>query len=424
MAAGRGTAGQYAPRLTGPGEGVWFRVDETRTIGTRVREIRTWRGLSLRVLAELAGMSEGYLSRVERGERSINRRSLLEAIANALQVAPSELLSEPFPAVDPVSREAHAAIEEIGTVLAHNRLGHPFREQARPWPELQAELQRFLGELVPACNYVQQALILPALLEDLYVTHASDPAHRRDSLIGLMYALQHGAALLKNLGAHGMPYLAALHMRYAADELDEPAWAGAAAWRVGQSSGGDRSRMITVSIRAADQIQAETDHRARQTYGMLHLNAALASAALNCHDDALAHLAEAREMVRATDGTPDFLDMHFNATNWAVWRVAVGVEMGEGPRVEEYARTVDVSALPAAERRGMFYGDLARGLAQDRSKRDRAVMLLRTAEKAAPQRIRTNPYIRETVLDLVRQAKRDAVGRELRGMAYRMGIAG
>jgi hypothetical protein len=83
---------------------------------------------------------------------------------------------------------------------------------------------------------------------------------------------------------------------------------------------------------------------------------------------------------------------------------------------------VDVSALSAAERRGMFYGDLARGLAQDRTTRLRAVEMLRAAEQAAPQRVRTNPYIREVILDLLRHARGDVVGRELRGMAYRAGL--
>lgn len=62
-------------------------VEEVRTIGQRLREIRYWRGKSLRVVAELAGISESYLSRLERSERQVDRRSLLEALAAALEVA-------------------------------------------------------------------------------------------------------------------------------------------------------------------------------------------------------------------------------------------------------------------------------------------------------------------------------------------------
>lgn len=59
-----------------------------RTIGQRLREVRRWRGKSLRVIAELAGISESYLSRLERGDRQGDSRSLLEALAAALDVAP------------------------------------------------------------------------------------------------------------------------------------------------------------------------------------------------------------------------------------------------------------------------------------------------------------------------------------------------
>jgi hypothetical protein len=45
------------------------------------------------------------------------------------------------------------------------------------------------------------------------------------------------------------------------------------------------------------------------------------------------------------------------------------------------------------------------------------------AEQLAPQLIHNDPIVRETVADLLRQARRDAGGRELRGLAWRMGVA-
>jgi transcriptional regulator with XRE-family HTH domain len=59
-------------------------LGDARTIGRRLREIRHWRGKSLRIVAELAGISESYLSRIERGERPVDRRSFLESLAAAL----------------------------------------------------------------------------------------------------------------------------------------------------------------------------------------------------------------------------------------------------------------------------------------------------------------------------------------------------
>lgn len=72
--------------------------DDARTIGARVRQIRYARGKSLRVVAELAGLSKSHLSRIERGERALERRSEIVALADVLQIAPSELTRLPIPA--------------------------------------------------------------------------------------------------------------------------------------------------------------------------------------------------------------------------------------------------------------------------------------------------------------------------------------
>jgi hypothetical protein len=49
--------------------------------------------------------------------------------------------------------------------------------------------------------------------------------------------------------------------------------------------------------------------------------------------------------------------MYFGATNWGIWRVAIGVELGEC-RSWPSARRVDGSTVPAAAWKGMFYGTL------------------------------------------------------------------
>jgi transcriptional regulator with XRE-family HTH domain len=56
-----------------------------------LRTIRRARGKSLAVVAGLAGISPSYLSRLESGQRALERRSLIVALAAALDVAPSEL---------------------------------------------------------------------------------------------------------------------------------------------------------------------------------------------------------------------------------------------------------------------------------------------------------------------------------------------
>ena len=86
------------------------------------------------------------------------------------------------------------------------------------------------------------------------------------------------------------------------------------------------------------------------------------------------------------------------------------------------ARTVHPELLPSAVHQAGFWADVGRALAVERKTRDRAVQVLVHAEQLAPQRIRHHVLVRETVAGLLRRARRGAGGRELRGLAWRMGL--
>jgi transcriptional regulator with XRE-family HTH domain len=66
-------------------------ADETRTIGQRIRWIRKARDKSLRVIAELAGMSKCTLHRIEHGQRDVTLSEIV-TLANVLEIAPSKLI--------------------------------------------------------------------------------------------------------------------------------------------------------------------------------------------------------------------------------------------------------------------------------------------------------------------------------------------
>lgn len=69
-----------------------------------------------------------------------------------------------------------------------------------------------------------------------------------------------------------------------------------------------------------------------------------------------------------------------------------------------------------------MYADLGRGLAQERGRDREAVEALCEAERIAPDLVRSTPLVRETVGDLLRRARRRAGGRNLTGLAFRIGI--
>lgn len=267
--------------------------------------------------------------------------------------------------------------------------------------------------------------MLPGLLRELHTLYVTDPEHRAEVLRALMDCYHAAGVLLKNMGVRGLPILAAFHARRVAEELDDPAWLGLAAWLRASTLGSKgRPRMLELSVKGAEALQAHlADPRALQMYGALHLNAALASAALRRSDDAAAHLTEAGTIAdRITANGRGFGNLYFGPDNVGIWRLSIAVELGEPGRAREIAQHVNPTAVKSAARQAMYWADLGRGLAQDRATRESAVGALLRAEKIAPQRIRTNPFVRETVGDLMRRAKREAGGRELRGMAYRMGL--
>jgi len=70
-------------------------ADDTRTIGRRIRRIRTARDKSLRVIAGLAGMSRSTLHRIEHGQRDVTLSEIV-ALANALEIAPAKLIRLPI----------------------------------------------------------------------------------------------------------------------------------------------------------------------------------------------------------------------------------------------------------------------------------------------------------------------------------------
>ncbi len=60
-------------------------VEVNKKCGARIRSIRKSRGFSAEVLAELSGVSEGYITKVERGEKSPTL-STLSRLADAFEV--------------------------------------------------------------------------------------------------------------------------------------------------------------------------------------------------------------------------------------------------------------------------------------------------------------------------------------------------
>jgi transcriptional regulator with XRE-family HTH domain len=72
------------------GGGSYSKDDEVVAVGSTIRALRNERGLSLRDLSRMSGLSTGFLSMVERGHSSLALTSL-NNVAKALNVDLVEL---------------------------------------------------------------------------------------------------------------------------------------------------------------------------------------------------------------------------------------------------------------------------------------------------------------------------------------------
>ena len=151
--------------------------------------------------------------------------------------------------------------------------------------------------------------------------------------------------------------------------------------------------------------------------------AALSAAVSLRLDDAEDLLNEATELATRVPDDPVNNWGSFSATNVAD-RGGHTVETGRtGRGVLEIAERIDRSRYGTRRsRHAMLLADVGRGLAKERSTRDQAIEWLREAERIAPQRIRNDARVRETVAVLLRAVTRSGRRPELRGMAARMGV--
>lgn len=159
----------------------------------------------------------------------------------------------------------------------------------------------------------------------------------------------------------------------------------------------------------------------REHGGTLDVPASLAAAADNRPADVMAALEYAAELAERTgEGNRHY--MSFGPTNITLWQIGATLESGDYEQTAALAETVVPERITAPAREAGYWLNYGRALAKLRGRREDAVRALRRAEVISPEEVRRNPLARGTIAELLSRARRDAIGRELRGMAYRAGL--
>ena len=400
-------------------------MDEAQALGRRVREVRCWRGLTLREAAGLAGLSFSFWGQVERGEKPVANRRTLEAMASALRVHPTELSGQPWASRDAVGAEAQAGLLAIEIALERYELGVDPEVPVRPWPQIQADIDRLVRLNHYVVDYAAAGELAPVLIAELHGAYVRLPQHRREVLHGLIDTYRVAICTTKALDERGLPTLAARAVQQCAEALEDAVWLGCAVWVRSNTTGHlDRAAQYRRSVAAAETLTGRLNSDdAVQACGMLHLQAAQAAGARGDHETSAVHLDEASVLAARMDtevGT--WAHLFFGSTNVGIWRTSLALELGEHGQALQIAKMVHPDLLPN-RRQAEFWSRVGCALVAGKKTRDKGVRVLLHAEHLAPQRIHTDLLVRETVAGLLRLARRDAGGRELRGLAWRMGLA-
>lgn len=399
-------------------------------IGAAARKIRRRRGMSLSAAAGLAGISKGYLSKLETGRAAFTRRGLIEDLATALGCSPIDLTGLPMVAPDRRSMAATSAIPALTAALHDTTLDDVPEVRTRPLAELVDLADRANAAADQVRYEIVSGSVLGDLISELHVIAArGEGDERREALVALVTGCIVARSLAATMGHDELAVTATRRGWDAARRLERADLAGLMAMgraislnRVGARRRG--TAVLRDALVEAQEAPGPTgqDTAAAEARGMLHLSAAHLAARDGNVDDAETHLGEAAALARFT-GEKNFMRYHFGPSNVGAWSLAVAVETDRGPAAaERLAPVIDLNTLSSPDRVAAVHFDLARAYAQADGSRDgESLRHVDQADRIAPVRVRQDPLTRELIELLDRRAKRRVW--ELDSLKHRVGIA-
>lgn len=363
--------------------------------------------------------SVAWVSQVERGVRKVDRMSVLESLADALEVPLAELAAE-APIVAAVTEELPAA-RGLRLVLsgAYSLSGMLVDRRPPAIATLRGQVREG-WDLVHAAKYAELSELLRSLIPDLESATRKVPAIRRAEASELLAtAYQACSAALAKLGEPEAAWIAADRAMDAAERAGNPLLVAAGAFRLVFVFLASRhyDQAEETAGTAADALKATADagdQAAMSLWGGFTLQRAVIASRLNDPDTAYRRLEDAKDIAtRLGEGRNDF-GTEFGPANVGIQEVAVAVDLGDAGRALRVASGLDVSHL-SAERQSRLLIDVARAHAQRRQS-DEAVAALLRAEEVGAEQVRGHAAVRQLVNDLmVMQEKPTAELRELAG---------
>jgi transcriptional regulator with XRE-family HTH domain len=394
-------------------------AEQARTIGWRLHRIRTARGKSLRVIAGLAGMSSSTLHRIEHGQRGVTLSEIIR-LANALEIAPSELtrLTVPAPAnghTDSTTEAVRLALDAIDADYPEGLVLPPaaLREQVA---QIHTQLR--------ACQFAEVATNLPGLTRNLHTTLATGTDHTELLDLAVYLHVHVTRMWLARAGAPtDLKRRAVFLARRLAQERNEASALAMAEFAVADAllAGGalelGRAKLNSITLPPTTAATAGL-------VGFVTVHHATAAALERRYGDMAAPMTAADDVAERFGATQDIdsLGYWFGPVNVGLSRMWQALEAHQPDQVARIAQELDPARIPFAVNRSLYWVHSGRALAQLRGRHDDAVRALRTAESIFPTMVLRDPQVREAIATLLPGTRRDAIGAELRGMAHRAGL--
>ncbi|WP_405114672.1 helix-turn-helix domain-containing protein [Micromonospora sp. NBC_01405] len=383
-------------------------------IGRRVAQLRTRRGMTQQIFASRVGRSKSWVDKVERGLRTLDRISVLEAVAAVLGVAPEVLLARETRRGELAAGVA-AAVERVRAALACYHTPGPGEAGWRPPLPLE-ELDRqvtYAWLAYRRAHHSQALRMLPDLLADARQARehgAPTGSARAADLLVRIYRL--AAQMLVKLGEANLAWLAADRaMATAAGDPRRTAVAAIALVQALRALEEGRLALIAASTavrRLAPHPSHDVPPDRLALAGTLLVEAALAAART---DSAAARnlIDHATRLADAHGDRPDRDndDIEYGPSVAALARALITAELGDPHQaVSLHKRTAVGDAwnrLPA-EHRAAHLIDMAR-IHVDSGNPHAAGRALVTADRIAPAETRIRPAARTVLTAVLRDGR-------------------
>ncbi|RKN70417.1 hypothetical protein D7231_21395 [Streptomyces klenkii] len=333
--------------------------------------------------------------------------SLAAVGAVSVPVSPDEILTQDM--ADPLDR--------LRSVLTGG--GAECRKEPSH-PKALAQASASAKRQIQKCHYSSVARGLPDLLVELEPRHGSAEERRQLDRVAVEAYHVASSLLLKNDDAPSAWIAAERSMAAARRTADAAAIASASRILAhAVTAVGHHRQGVGVAVRGADEVSGSVSRSSPgmvAVFGALLLRGAWAASAAGDRDMAEALLNEAGRAAELLEDS-NLQGTAFGPNNVLLHRVSIALTLGDAGRALTEARKVSVPTLAVAERRAVFWTDVARAL-HSCGRTEKATAALLAAEGEAPEEVRSRPVVRELIGELL---MRDRGGRVpvLRSLASR-----